>query len=62
LSEFIDMLNAMRYGEIDDDSSLRFRKLARKVLYTDGIEPTELQVGMAKVLLLLSHPPQISNS
>ncbi|KAH0590266.1 hypothetical protein H2248_012563 [Termitomyces sp. 'cryptogamus'] len=37
---FIDMLNAMRFGQINDKSA--FTALSRKVEYADGIEPTEL--------------------
>jgi len=36
------MLNAMRFGELDQKTVEAFRKLSRPVRYTDGIEPTEL--------------------
>ncbi|KAI0274844.1 hypothetical protein BC834DRAFT_17333 [Gloeopeniophorella convolvens] len=36
------MLNAMRWGRLNNDMVSRFRQLAREVTYTDGIEPTEL--------------------
>jgi ATP-dependent DNA helicase PIF1 len=40
--EFVDMLNAMRFGELDPSTVAAFKNLSRKVHYTDGIEPTEL--------------------
>lgn len=40
--EFIDMLNAMRFGNLTDDACERFYALSREVTYSDGIEPTEL--------------------
>jgi ATP-dependent DNA helicase PIF1 len=36
------MLNAMRYGKLDEHTIAEFRKLSRRVVYNDGIEPTEL--------------------
>jgi len=36
------MLNAMRFGQMDDDVIFAFRQLSRPVTYHDGIEPTEL--------------------
>ena len=41
-TEFVDMLNAMRFGNLDAATALSFRKLSREVKYDDGIEPTEL--------------------
>lgn len=41
-TELIDMLNALRKGQLDDTMIRRFHQLNRKVKYTDGIEPTEL--------------------
>ena len=41
-SEFIDMLNALRYGEMDDAIISKFASLSREVKYDDGLEPTEL--------------------
>lgn len=41
-SAFVDMLNAMRYGDLDQRTIAEFRKLSRPVKYEDGIEPTEL--------------------
>ncbi|KAI0662490.1 PIF1-like helicase-domain-containing protein, partial [Cubamyces menziesii] len=40
--EFVDMLNAMRYGRMNAETTKAFRDLSREVTYTDGIEPTEL--------------------
>jgi ATP-dependent DNA helicase PIF1 len=40
--ELISMLNALRKGRLDDQITMKFKKLARRVTYTDGIEPTEL--------------------
>ncbi|KAI0724206.1 hypothetical protein C8T65DRAFT_563301, partial [Cerioporus squamosus] len=40
--KFVDMLNAMRFGNLDAEATLAFRKLSREVKYDDGIEPTEL--------------------
>ena len=39
---FVDMLNAMRYGQMDAAATRAFRALEREVKYDDGIEPTEL--------------------
>ncbi|KAJ2919332.1 hypothetical protein MD484_g1111, partial [Candolleomyces efflorescens] len=39
---FVDMLNEMRFGELQPETILAFQNLSRKVQYTDGIEPTEL--------------------
>ncbi|CUM68619.1 uncharacterized protein PRCAT00006346001 [Priceomyces carsonii] len=41
-NELIDMLNALRYGELSDDMTAKFYQLSRKVEYSDGLEPTEL--------------------
>ncbi|KAG6843196.1 hypothetical protein H0H93_001910, partial [Arthromyces matolae] len=40
--EFVDMLNAMRFGQADKEMTRAFVALSRKVEYTDDIEPTEL--------------------
>jgi len=40
--ELISMLNALRKGQLDNEITMKFKKLARRVTYTDGIEPTEL--------------------
>ena len=39
---FVDMLNAMRFGEMDGSAIEEFNKLSRPVTYTDGIGPTQL--------------------
>ncbi|RDB29689.1 ATP-dependent DNA helicase PIF1 [Hypsizygus marmoreus] len=39
---FVDMLNAMRFGEMNSKTVSAFTGLTRKVTYSDGIEPTEL--------------------
>lgn len=41
-TELIDMLNALRYGNMDNDMIAKFYKLSRNVKYDDGLEPTEL--------------------
>ena len=38
------MLNAMRWGRIDDVTTRAFIELEREVEYDDGIQPTELRV------------------
>lgn len=39
---FIDMLNAMRLGQLDQATAVEFHALKRSVTYDDGIAPTEL--------------------
>jgi len=39
---FVDMLNEMRFGKMTKASIDRFAGLRREIVYTDGIEPTEL--------------------
>lgn len=39
---FVDMLNAMRLGQLSEDAAVKFRALSRPVIYEDGIEPTDL--------------------
>lgn len=41
---FVDMLNAMRFGDLKPMMVEKFKKLSRPVVYSDGIEPTELWV------------------
>ncbi|CAK9436482.1 uncharacterized protein LODBEIA_P10400 [Lodderomyces beijingensis] len=41
-TELIDMLNALRLGELTTTIVNKFKSLSRSVEYTDGIEPTEL--------------------
>lgn len=40
--EFVDLLNAMRFAQLDDRMCKTLEALKRPVTYTDGIEPTEL--------------------
>ncbi|KAF8898488.1 hypothetical protein BD779DRAFT_13905 [Infundibulicybe gibba] len=47
--EFVDMLNAMRFGTLDPVTIAAFQRLSRAVVYTDGIEPTELYPTRAEV-------------
>ncbi|KAG7099567.1 hypothetical protein E1B28_001399 [Marasmius oreades] len=39
---FVDMLNSMRFGHLDSSAVSAFHALSREVVYTDGIEPSEL--------------------
>ncbi|KAH3673084.1 hypothetical protein WICMUC_003917 [Wickerhamomyces mucosus] len=39
---FINLLNALRVGEINGEIESEFKKLAREVKYDDGIQPSEL--------------------
>ncbi|EIN13411.1 hypothetical protein PUNSTDRAFT_41012 [Punctularia strigosozonata HHB-11173 SS5] len=41
-ADFVDMLNAMRFGRLEPPTIAAFKKLSRTVKYDDGIEPTEL--------------------
>lgn len=41
-SEFVDMLNEMRFGNLSKESIAKFHKLKRQPIYNDGIDPTEL--------------------
>jgi hypothetical protein len=43
-ADFVDMLNAMRFGRLNTHTVNEFKKLSRVVQYEDGIEPTELCV------------------
>lgn len=40
--EFIDALNKLRVGQLDEVTVQLFKSLARRVRYADGIEPTDL--------------------
>ena len=44
LAAFVDMLNAMRFGQLDARTTVAFHKLEREVTYEDEIDPTELCV------------------
>lgn len=39
---FVNMLNALRFGSLDSKTINVFKNLSRKVVYPDGIDPTEL--------------------
>ena len=41
-TEFVDILNAMRFGSLDTEAIMAVRQLSREVHYDDGVEPTEL--------------------
>ncbi|KAG5416854.1 RRM3 [Candida metapsilosis] len=41
-NELIEMLNALRTGQLTDEVVSKFKSLQRRVTYEDGIEPTEL--------------------
>ncbi|KAL4068373.1 ATP-dependent DNA helicase PIF1 [Scleroderma yunnanense] len=46
---FVDMLNLLRWGNLDNEVIRTFKSLARPVHYTDGIGPTELYPTRAEV-------------
>lgn len=39
---FVNILNSMRFGQMDPSTVEQFKKLSRPVNYTDGIGPTQL--------------------
>lgn len=41
-TELINMLNALRLGDVSPDMVNKFRSLLRPIQYADGLEPTEL--------------------
>ena len=41
-SEFVDMLNEMRFGRLTPKSIYRFKSLSRPIKYDDGLFATEL--------------------
>ncbi|KAG1889337.1 PIF1-like helicase-domain-containing protein [Suillus subluteus] len=47
--EFVDMLNAMRFGKLDKASIQAFQSLSRQVEYDDGIGPTQLYPTRSEV-------------
>ena len=42
LTEFVDMLNEMRFGRLSDQSVQKFMRLSRPLQYDDGVSATEL--------------------
>ncbi|KAH9921473.1 uncharacterized protein B0H18DRAFT_880188, partial [Fomitopsis serialis] len=40
--DFVDMLNEMRLGRLSQSTMMAFRRLSRRVVYHDDIEPTDL--------------------
>lgn len=44
MTEFVDMLNEMRFGHLSAKSIDRLKTLSRAIVYHDGILPTELCV------------------
>jgi ATP-dependent DNA helicase PIF1 len=44
---FVDMLNAMRFGQMNTWAIEEFKTLARPVAYNDGIGPTQLYGHMS---------------
>jgi ATP-dependent DNA helicase PIF1 len=42
LSEFVDMLNEMRFGKLTTRSITKWKSLSREVKYDDGLNATEL--------------------
>lgn len=42
MAELITLLNMMRMGKVDDAGMEILRSLRRPVVYSDGIQPTEL--------------------
>lgn len=41
-SEFVDMLNEMRFGRLSEASIVKFKSLSRDLHYDDGVAATEL--------------------
>lgn len=41
-SEFVDMLNEMRFGKLSPKSIQKFYSLSREIQYEDGLGATEL--------------------
>ncbi len=60
---FVNMLNEMRFGRMQESTIEIFKSLSRKISYTDGIEPTEmydchfsLSALLASLIEIHSHP------
>ena len=43
-SEFVNMLNEMRFGKLTTGSVAKFKSLSRPLEYSDGVAATELCV------------------
>jgi ATP-dependent DNA helicase PIF1 len=41
-TEFVHMLNEMRFGQLSAKSIAKFQSLSREVVYEDGLGATEL--------------------
>lgn len=48
-NELIDMLNAIRFGEVTPQLTQTIRQLSRTITYSDGIAPTELYATRREV-------------
>ncbi|KAF9229714.1 hypothetical protein BS17DRAFT_689311, partial [Gyrodon lividus] len=46
---FVDMLNLMRFGKLDDEAIQAFHELSRPLRYDDGIGPTQLYPTRSEV-------------
>ena len=44
VSGFVELLNDMRLGNLRHEAKLQIKRLDRRVVYNDGIEPTEMYV------------------
>lgn len=65
MTEFVDILNNMRLGNLSNDAVQKFRQLSREVKYPDSLRPTELWVGSAEIHcsnLLIIMACQLSDS
>lgn len=61
-SEFIDMLNEMRFGRLSQESITRFKYLSRPIIYEDGLGATELSVLYAILLDAFINSLQLPSS
>jgi ATP-dependent DNA helicase PIF1 len=50
-TEFVDMLNEMRFGALSPRSIQKFKSLSRSIEYQDGLGPTELYDLIISMLL-----------
>lgn len=53
MSEFVDMLNEMRFGRLTSASINKFKSLSREIIYDDGMGATELYVTFLKTSFIL---------